>query len=153
MMKKHTRVLGIMLAGMMAVSTMAMVPANAANTSDSNFKFQFSHNYQYNMFQDREKKDSSSVYVYPTYILHNRIDIATMGRDPDGDNGWRVYTLPTNDVFLRAGTSYSIQNRIYEALRTGDPYAQLRCADRNGNTANGVWSPDSIGTYNAPETY
>ena len=29
-MKKHTRVLGILLAGMMAVSTAAMVPANAA---------------------------------------------------------------------------------------------------------------------------
>lgn len=39
MIKKHTRVLGILLAGMMAVSTAAMVPANAADTTDTGFRF------------------------------------------------------------------------------------------------------------------
>ncbi|WOC32688.1 MULTISPECIES: ATP-binding cassette domain-containing protein [Caproicibacterium] len=38
-MKRHTRVLGILLAGMMVVSTAAMVPANAANTTDANSNF------------------------------------------------------------------------------------------------------------------
>ena len=37
--KRHTSVLGISLAGMIVVSTAAMVPANAANTTDANSNF------------------------------------------------------------------------------------------------------------------
>lgn len=138
---------------MMAVSTMAMVPANAAgipDTSDTGFRFQFSRNFQYDMNGNRKKEDESSVYIYPTYVKNGKLDIETMGRNSYGDNKWRNYTLPADDVYVRVDEQYSIRNRTAEA---GCDWARLRSAAPYGNTANGTWSPDSIGTYNAPDTY
>ena len=150
MMKKHTRVLGVLMAGMMAVSTAAIIPVNAADTADTGFRFQFSRNYQYDLNGNRKKDDDTSAYVYPSYVQNGKLNIETMGRNSYGDNKWRNYTLPVNDVYLKTGTEYSIQNKINEA---GCDWTQLRSAAPYGHTANGKWSPDSVGYYSAPETY
>lgn len=99
---------------------------------------------------DRKKTNQTSVYVYPSYVLNGKLNIETMGRNSYGDNKWRNYTLPVSDVYVREGTQYSILNKICEA---GCGWAQLRSAAPYGNTANGKWSPDSIGDFSSPETY
>lgn len=117
-MKTHTRVLGILMAGMMAVSTMAMVPANAANTTDHGWNFNFGdsifkpNNYSYS--EARTKENSTSVYVYYKGGASQNMHLQTQGRRNGG--GWNNYTL-TGNVYLAKGNRYSIRNNIYEALK------------------------------------
>ena len=154
-MKTHTRVLGVLMAGMMAVSTMAMVPANAANTDDRGWNFNFSgnifdsHKYSY-WHEFREKRDASSVYVYFKGGSSSNMYLQTMGRRNGG--GWNNHTL-AGYVYLARGNQYSIQNNIFEALKLKDKdYVETALrANANGWNdtvdTNGVWSPDSVGTY------
>lgn len=153
-MTKHTRVLGIFMAAMMAVSTAAMVPVNAANTTDYGWAFSFKndvfHQHKYSYSDARTKQNTTSVYVYFQKGDSNYMHLQTMGRQNGG--GWNNCTLKSN-VYLAKGNQYSVQNNIYEALKLNSSDTVQAALRGNADgmkaflDASGVWSPDSARTY------
>ncbi|MCI9413565.1 MAG: hypothetical protein HFJ79_00105 [Clostridiales bacterium] len=128
------------LFAVVTVATAGMITAGAAgNISDSNFSLSINQ-YQYTDYTPRrEKRDSTSVYMYVkskvgsirTHVVGATDSVANLTNCSLG----YYYTPGT-------GVTYMINN-VYE---TGKHYAAIRGDQGTTSTGgiDGVWSPDSV---------
>lgn len=127
--------LGVMASGV------SSIPAYAANTSDTPFYFSVGFSYdQAGETGSRFKENSTSVYMKSNNDLS--LWVQTKGYN---SGRWENYTKRGHAVIGRG--EWFIHNYIHES---GAPSAKLNITSEKYGTsgyADGVWSPDSVGSY------
>ena len=138
---KFKKVIGMLLAGVMLIST---VPVFAAETGDEPFsKYTCDGGYE-EKISYRKKTNTTKVYTKvstsPQYTMQVRVYGYLNGSYINKTNGGVAY--------VTRGTNSSISNGIYEA---GYRYASMAFRCTGGENyygyTSGVWSPDSTKNY------
>lgn len=149
-MKKLKRFLVLTLTIVTLVVAMG-VTASASNYEDSNIPTDFSISFFSfkNLGSCRSKEDTSTLYLYITNATRTTVQVQALGTDSTMSSTKNLTVADgvcVDYVTCARYVQYNIHSDIYE---DGYRYATLAFRSPNvlGDTINGVWSPDSIGTY------
>ena len=138
---KFKKVIGMLLAGVMLMST---VPVFAGNIDNADFKVWTSDGGFEKKIPNRAKKNKTKVYtrvnISPQYTMQVRVYGYLKGEYINKTNGGVAY--------VNRGVDSSITNFIYEAGYR-DASIAFRCTGGENyyGYASGIWSPDSSKNY------
>lgn len=152
-MKNSKRIISLLLviAAILSVTTITAFAAENNNHEDIDiWPIPLSINwFTYARGTAGQKKDTSPVYLHVEDGNRAAVKVSARGCDSDGNNGvnWTYSNGKVVDfVTCTIGEQYLIQSLISEK---GYSYAVLWFKSTNvlGDSISGVWSPDSVGSY------
>lgn len=135
-------------------------PALAANTTDTKFEIDAPID-TFLQIQDRQKTDTSSIFLRIDHMTGAHIRVAAYWSIPD-DWGWYDQNLTyyggTNVPWVRCqrGINYSVQSTIYETYSKGSmaypcmATLGFQSAIESSDSIDGWWSVDSSRKHQTP---
>lgn len=153
-MKHLKRTLTVVLAVIMMASMM-VIPAFAANTTDTDFWYHVATTNDFPRITGREKTDTSPVYVYVDQSTYSFVRVQAIGQSTTSPTctNYRNCTYYGGTIvpYVRCNrdVGYSVSSMINEYEWT---YATLgfQSAGSGSDTVTGWWSADSSKTHNTP---
>ncbi len=121
--------------------SVGIVSVSANNHQDTNFTYSFSYSGQQNRTSYRDKTDDTSAYMLCTGGS-GRYTAWVVGKN---EYGSEVNMSGGSYYGFASGQSHYMSNYVYENYGgQSNCVAAIRGQSIDGNTAFGVWSPDSV---------
>jgi len=138
---KFKKVIGMLLAGVMLMST---VPVFAGNIDNENFTVWTSGAGAEQKIAHRPKKNATKVYTRVDKSPQYRMQVRVYGYL----NGHYINKTKGEYAYVNRGTNSSITNFIYEVgYRNASMAFRTTGGENYYGYASGVWSPDSFQNY------
>lgn len=143
--KWYKKIIALSCAAMLSLAVCLPASANSSDTALSGFA-----GYYYSealKSTNRSKENTTRVYVNMQTMPGSGAGIRTFGLCPDGSGNytWQNKTY-VGTAYLYSTGKYSVRNWIYEdGGRVA--YLEVTSVDYNGGYFSGIWSPDSVGSY------
>jgi len=135
------------LIAIMVTTSITTIPASAS-TQDNYFSFYVGWNYSdAGITSAHDKEDASYTYMYNQSTMD--LWVRAWGYTPTGPDGSMQWTIQTKNFYAIVPVGeYFITQYVYENGGRSE-YLEITKATKSTlfDQANGLWSPDSVGSY------